>query len=74
MANKPKKKRNKQYRGIDAAITRPTVTRISAVKRSKLGQWWFDHKRVAKPIIIATLVVLAVIWLVIELLRIANAS
>jgi hypothetical protein len=74
MANKPKKKRNKQYRGIDAAITRPTVTRISAVKRSKLGQWWFDHKRVAKPIIIATLVVLAVIWLVIELFRIANAS
>ena len=74
MANKQKKKRNKVYRGADAAMTRPTVTRISAVQRTKPGQWWFDHKKVAKPVIIASLIVLAVIWLIIELVRIASGA
>lgn len=72
MANKVKKKRNKTYRGADAAMTRPTVTRISAAHRSKLGQWWFDHKRVAKPVIITIVVVSALIWLVVELVRIST--
>jgi hypothetical protein len=72
MANKPKKKRNKVYRGADAAATRPTVTRISAANRTKLGQWWFDHKRVARPVIIAIVIALAVTWLIIELVRIAG--
>lgn len=74
MANKQKKKRNKVYRGADAAVTRPTVTRISAVQRTKPGQWWFDHKKVAKPVIIASLVVVAVVWLTIELVRIASGA
>lgn len=72
MANKAKKKRNKVYTGVDAAVTRPTVTKISAVQRTKVGQWWFDHKRVAKPIIWATVIVAAIIWLIVELIRIAN--
>jgi len=67
MANKQRKKRNKAYTGADAAITRPVVTKISAVNRSKPGQWWFDHKRIAKPIIIASLVVIGIIVLIIQL-------
>jgi len=74
MANKQRKKRNKTYTGAGAAITRPVVTKISAVNRSKPGQWWFDHKRIAKPIIIATLVVIAIAILIIELVRIASAA
>lgn len=72
MANKSKKKRNKQYRGVDAAITKPTVTRLSAANRSKLGQWWFERKRVAKPILITAAIVAVVVWLIFELIRIAT--
>jgi len=72
MANKTKKKRNKVYRGADAALTRPVVTRISAANRSKVSQWWFEHKRIAKPILIASAVILVIIWLIIELVRIAT--
>ena len=72
MANKQKKKRNKVYTGVDAAIARPVVTKISAVNRSRVGQWWFDHKRIARPVLIAVAVVAGVTWLIIELFRIAN--
>lgn len=72
MANKAKKKRNKQYRGVDAAVTKPSVTRISAANRSKLGQWWFERKRLARPVLITVAVVLVVVWLIIELVRIVN--
>ena len=72
MANKQKKKRNKVYRGVDATLDRPVVTKISAANRSKVGQWWFDHKRIARPIIIATIVVAVIIVLIVELVRIAN--
>lgn len=67
---KQKKKRNKKYTGADAASARPTITRVEAVNRNRLQQWWFDHKKVARPIIITALVVLVVIWLLIELIRI----
>jgi len=69
---KQKKKRNKVYSGADAVITRPVVTRISAVNRNKLSQWWFDHKRVAKPVLIASGVVLALVILIFEIVRIAS--
>jgi hypothetical protein len=72
MANKQKKKRNKAYTGIDAAITRPIVTKISAVNRNPVSQWWFDHKRIARPVIIAVLIAAAVVILVIELVRIST--
>ncbi|MGV9001541.1 MAG: hypothetical protein ACOH18_01120 [Candidatus Saccharimonadaceae bacterium] len=72
MANKVKKKRNKQYTGADAAITKPVVTHISAANRSKPGQWWFDHKRIAKPVLIVAVVVIVLVWFTIELVRIAN--
>lgn len=72
MANKAKKKRNKQYRGADAALTKPSVTRISAANRSVVGQWWFERKRILKPVLITVAIISAVTWLIIELIRIAN--
>lgn len=72
MANKVKKKRNKQYRGIDAAITKPSVTRISAANRSKLGQWWFEHKKIARPVLITVGVAAIIGWLIFELIRIVT--
>lgn len=72
MANKQKKKRNKQYRGQEAAMTRPSVTRITAVNRSTLGQWWFDRKKILKPVLIAVLVAAVVALLIYELVRIAT--
>jgi len=74
MANKQKKKRSKVYRGADAALDRPVVTKISAANRSKLGQWWFDHKRIAKPILIISAIIIALVWLIAELLRIAAGA
>lgn len=67
---KQKKKRNKVYRGAGAAATQPTVTRISAVKRNKLQQWWLEKKRIVKPVAIAAAVVIVVAWLIFELIRI----
>lgn len=67
---KQKKKRNKVYTGADASVTRPVVTRISAVKRNKAQQWWFEKKRIAKPVLIAAAVAIVVIWLLVELVRI----
>jgi hypothetical protein len=71
---KHKKKRNKQYTGTDAAIIKPVVTKITAVNRSKLAQWWFDHKQIAKPILITSGVVLVVIILIIEVTRIFTGT
>ena len=72
MANKQKKKRNKVYTGVDAAISRPIVTKISAANRNKVSQWWFEHKRVARPIIIAVAIAAAIVILIIELVRITT--
>ena len=72
MANKQKKKRNKPYRGVDAAIDRPILTRISAVHRNPVNQWWFDHKRIAKPILIAALVLAVIVVLIVQLINIST--
>ena len=72
MPNKQKKKRNKPYRGVDAAIDRPILTRISAVHRNPVNQWWFDHKRIAKPILIAALVAAVIILLIVQLINIST--
>lgn len=66
---KQKKKRNKVYTGVDAAATRPTITRISAVNRSKIGQWWYDNKRIVRPIAITTIIVIVAGWLIYEIIR-----
>ena len=72
--SKHKKKRNKVYTGADAAITRPIITHIEAANRSKIGQWWFDHKKVYKPIMITSGIVIFVIIMIIEIVRIASGA
>lgn len=66
---KTKKKRNKVYRGADAKQAAPRILKVEAVDRSKPKQWWHEKKRVAKPIIITTLVVIVIAWLLSELFR-----
>jgi hypothetical protein len=71
---KQKKKRNKVYTGQDAASGRPTVTRISAANRNKVQQWWFEKKRIAKPVLIGAAIAVVVIWLLIELVRVVSST
>jgi hypothetical protein len=71
---KQKKKRNKVYTGKDAAQTRPIVTHISAANRNKVQQWWFDKKRIAKPVLIAAAVAVIVVWLLFELVRVISGG
>jgi hypothetical protein len=71
---KQKKKRSKVYTGADAKITRPSITRVTAVKRNRVQQWWLDNKRIAKPVLIAVGVILIVVWLIVELIRIASGN
>jgi hypothetical protein len=71
---KQKKKRNKVYQGVDASISRPIVTKITAVKRNRVQQWWFEKKRVAKPALIIGGVAIVIAWLLFELIRIISGS
>lgn len=66
---KQKKKRDKPYKGSGAAVVRPSVTRVSAVNRNRVHQWWVDNKRVAKPVLIAGGVAIVIIILLIEIIR-----
>lgn len=47
-----KKKRDKKYKGSVDAI-KPTVVKVSAVKRPALQQWWLDRRMVMRPALIA---------------------
>lgn len=66
---KQKKKRNKAYRGQDAKLAKPQIIRVEAANRNRLSQWWFEKKKFAKPVIIATGIVLLLAWLILELIR-----
>lgn len=48
--SKSKKRRTKTYSGDNAKVTQPTVHRYTAVDRGKYGQWWHDHKNMAKRV------------------------
>lgn len=61
------------YTGEGAKAAQPTVTRISAVHRNPLQQWWHEKKRIAKPIGIAAIAVAVVVWLLFELIRAITA-
>ena len=69
---KNKKKRNKVYAGTEAALTKPIITRITAANRSKIGQWWFDHKKALKPILIAIGVIIFIIFIIIEIIHVVS--
>lgn len=62
-----KKKRNKVYKGSNAAA-RPTITRVSAVNRNPVHQWWVDHQRVAKPALIAAGITAVIIIIIIGII------
>ena len=72
MSAKNKKKRNKQYQGADAAVTKHVITRVTAADRSQSAQWWFDHKRVVKPILVALGIVIVIVVIIVELVRILS--
>lgn len=67
---KTKKKRGKKYQGQEASKKHVTVTHIQAANRTKVGQWWFDNKRVAKPVLIASGVVGLLIVMILEIISI----
>ena len=67
---KQKKKRNKAYRGQDAKIQAPQVIRVEAANRNKVSQWWFEKKRIVRPVAIAGAIALVIIWLLFELVRV----
>ncbi len=70
---KKKKKRNKAYSGEDAAAPiEPIVHRYKAVDRGKLGQWWFEKKKIIKISTITLLVIALIIWMIAELIRIMS--
>jgi hypothetical protein len=71
---KNKKKRNKVYRGEDAAMTRPVITKISAVNRSKLGQWWFDRKATMVPMLKIAGIIFVIILIIFEIIQIASGN
>lgn len=71
---KQKKKRNKSYTGSGARVAKPQVTKVTAVKRNKLQLWWLERKRIIRPVAIAVIVIVAVIWLLSELIRAISGS
>lgn len=67
---KQRKKRNKPYRGNGSAVQQPVVTKLTAVKRNRLQQWWVERRRFARPVIITSVIVVVIVFLLIELIRI----
>ena len=62
-----KKKRNKAYKG-NAQVTRPVITRVSAVNRNRVHQWWLDNKRIARPVLIIGGIGVAIVIILIGLI------
>lgn len=64
-----KKKRIKKYQGAKSNSKRPTIIHVSAVKRSKHGQWWYDNKKkvqIAASVIIVSIIM---VWLIVDFLH-----
>lgn len=55
-------------------MTRPVVTRISAVNRSKPAQWWFEHKTALRPILITLAIALFIIVMIYEIIRVSTSG
>ena len=64
MANRQKKKRNKKYQGVDAKVSTPMVTRVSAEERSRFKEWWLQYRQLVR-FAAAALGILVVLILVI---------
>ena len=64
-----KKKRTKKYQGAKSNSKRPTIIHVSAVKRSKQGQWWYNSKKkvqIAASVIIVSIIM---VWLIVDFLH-----
>ena len=61
---KNKKKRNKVYRGQGARVQQPTITRIQTVSRNPVSQWFYDRKKLLKPVAITLGIVAFIAFLV----------
>jgi len=59
-----KKKRNKKYRGADAANSRPNVIRVQAVSRNKLSQWLHDNRPKLKAVGVVAVILLIIVVVV----------
>lgn len=70
MANKQKKKRNKVYRGANAAVQKPIVTRVSAVNRSRFGQWYFERKKFLRPVVTVVAIALVIVLIIVGIVSI----
>ncbi len=64
-----KKKRNKRYKG-GVSASKPSVVKVSAVKRHPAHQWWIDHRRVVKPALIVFGIVVILIVTIIGIVSI----
>jgi len=62
-----KKKRTKKYQGSGAAA-HTTVTKVSAVKRNPIHQWWIEHKRFARPVSITVGVAFVIIIVIVGII------
>lgn len=67
--SKQKKKRNKAYTGAGSNAVRPKTIRVEAVQRNRAQLWWHERKRVLKPVLIGTAIVVVIAYLLYELLR-----
>lgn len=70
---RPRKKRNKPYRGQDAKVSSPqtpVIHHYEAAQRSPLMQWWHERRRGLRITGLIGGGVLLLGWLVFELLRI----
>lgn len=61
---KSKKKRSKKYSGSDANSSRPKITRVQAISRSKPRQWLYERKRLIKPIGVTVVVILIIVLII----------
>lgn len=68
---KTKKKRTKRYTGADAAQG-PVVHHYEAVERSRLGEWWFTHKKQARLVGILALIVLILVLIISGIVSLFN--
>lgn len=62
-----KKKRTKKYHG-SGAVAHTTVTKVSAVKRNPLHQWWIERKKFARPVVITAAVIVVIIIVIIGII------
>lgn len=62
-----KKKRTKKYQGSGAAV-HTTITKVSAVKRSPLQQWWVERKRFVRPVAMTVAIVFVIIIVIIGII------